>query len=195
MKAIILAGGENKRLPVIKGFLEIDGRKIIELCLELLSEIFDGVIISTNNPERYYYLGVPMIGDLVNYRGPMTGILSAMISLETPEVFVTACDMPFIKPELVKYVVSRALNGKNQSWDAVIPLYDGKPQPLLGIYSKKLIYKIEKSIREGNGSLRNFLRTINVLSISENEVRALDPEGKSFVNINSLEDYKKEIRT
>ena len=193
MKAVILAGGENKRFPVIKGFLEIEGRKIIESCLDLLAGIFDSVIISTNNPERYCYLGVPMVGDIVNYRGPMTGILSAMISLDVPEVFVTACDMHFIKPELVKHVVSRALRGKTKSWDAVIPLFDGKPQPLLGIYSKKLIYKMEKSIREGNGSLRNFLSTVNVLSISEGDVRALDPEGKSFVNINSLEDYEKEI--
>jgi len=36
MKTLILAGGENKRLPVIKGFLEIKGRRIIELNIELL---------------------------------------------------------------------------------------------------------------------------------------------------------------
>lgn len=188
MKALILAGGENKRLPVMKGFLEIKGRRIIESNVELLKEIFVCVIISTNNPECYFYLGVPMVGDIVKYRGPMTGLLSALITLEAPEIFVTACDMPFIKPELIRYIVDRW----EKRWDAVIPIFDGKPQPLLGIYSKKLVPKMEDSIRKGMRGLREFLKKIEVLYISEDEVRAIDPEGRSFVNINTVEDYERE---
>jgi molybdopterin-guanine dinucleotide biosynthesis protein A len=188
VKALILAGGENKRLPVMKGFLEIKGRRIIESNVELLKEIFDCVIISTNNPECYFYLGVPMVGDIVKYRGPMTGLLSALITLEAPEIFVTACDMPFIKPELIRYIVDRW----EKRWDAVIPIFDGKPQPLLGIYSKKLVPKMEDSIRKGMRGLREFLKKIEVLYISEDEVRAIDPEGRSFVNINTVEDYERE---
>ncbi|MDH5203300.1 MAG: NTP transferase domain-containing protein, partial [Nitrospirota bacterium] len=90
MDALILAGGENKRLSSIKGFIEINGRKIIESTLELLNKIFERVIISTNTPELYFYLGVPMVGDIMKYKGPMTGILSALLSLKAPEIFVTA---------------------------------------------------------------------------------------------------------
>ncbi|MEW6162126.1 MAG: molybdenum cofactor guanylyltransferase [Nitrospirota bacterium] len=207
MKALILAGGENKRLPVIKGFLEIEGRRIIESNIELLNGIFDCVIISTNNPECYFYLGVPMVGDIARYRGPMTGILSALVSLEAPELFVTACDMPFIKPELIRYIVDkcRTPNTENsslvtrhsspkKSWDAVIPIFDNKPQPLLGIYSKKLVKEMENNIRRGIRSLGEFLKKIDVLYISEEEVRAIDPDGRSFVNINTLEDFEKEMR-
>ncbi|MDI6890920.1 MAG: molybdenum cofactor guanylyltransferase [Thermodesulfovibrionales bacterium] len=190
MKALILAGGENKRLPVIKGFLEIEDRRIIESNIELLNGIFDCVIISTNNPECYFYLGVPMVGDIAKYRGPMTGILSALVSLEAPELFVTACDMPFIKPELIRYIVDKWA----ESWDAVIPIFDNKPQPLFGIYSKKLVKEMENNIRRGIRSLGEFLKKIDVLYISEEEVRAIDPDGRSFVNINTLEDFEKEMR-
>jgi molybdopterin-guanine dinucleotide biosynthesis protein A len=188
VKALILAGGENKRLPVMKGFLKIKGRRIIESNVELLKEIFDCVIISTNNPECYFYLGVPMVGDIVKYRGPMTGLLSALITLEAPEIFVTACDMPFIKPELIRYIVDRW----EKRWDAVIPIFDSKSQPLLAIYSKKVVPKMEDSIRKGMRGLREFLKKIEVLYISEDEVRAIDPEGRSFVNINTVEDYERE---
>lgn len=191
MKALILAGGENKRLPVMKGFLEIKGRRIIESNVELLKEIFDCVIISTNNPECYFYLGVPMVGDIVKYRGPMTGILSALITLEAPEIFVTACDMPFIKPELIRYIVDR----REKKWDAVIPIFDSKPQPLLAIYSKKVVPKMEDNIRKGLRGLREFLKKIEVLYIDEDKVRAIDPEGRSFVNINTAEDYDRERLT
>ena len=188
MKALILAGGENKRLPILKGFLELKGRKIIESNIELLNGIFDGVIIRTNTPERYFYLGMPMVGDVINYRGPMTGILSALITLKETEIFVAACDMPFIKPELIRYIVGRWTD----RWEAVIPIFNGKPQPLLGIYSKKLIPKMEESIRNRRRGLREFLNTREVHYIEEEKVREIDQEGRSFVNINTIQDYERE---
>jgi molybdopterin-guanine dinucleotide biosynthesis protein A len=206
MKALILAGGDNKRLPVIKGFIEIKGCKIIESNINLLRQIFDCVIISTNEPGLYFYLGVPMVGDIVKHKGPMTGILSALVTLEPPEIFVTACDMPFIKPQLVKYIVNKWTQSKGNSslitrqpspkngWDAAIPVFDGKSQPLLGIYSKRIIRDMEDAIKKGNRSLREFLKRLDVIYIGEEEVRAIDPEGKSFVNINTLEDYEKAIK-
>ena len=189
MDALILAGGENKRLPLIKGFIDVDGKRIIESNIELLEEIFNRVIISTNNPELYFYLGVVMVGDIVEDKGPMTGILSALTMPDVSEVFVTACDMPFIKPALVKYIVDSWDHGS----DAVIPIFEKKPQPLLGIYSKKLADCMERSIKNKERSLTRFLEKVNVRYIDEQQVRRIDPEGRSFVNINTMEDYQTEI--
>ena len=188
MNALILAGGENKRLPLIKGFLEINGRRIIESNIVLLKEVFDSVIVSTNTPEYYFYLGAPMVGDLIEYKGPMSGIISALIALNEPEIFVTACDMPFIKPALIRYMISRW----EDRFEALIPIFDEKPQPLIGIYSKKLVPKMEKSIGNQKRGLREFLNTIEVHYIKEKEVREIDREGRSFVNINTIQDYDRE---
>ena len=134
MDALILAGGENKRLPLIKGFIDVDGKRIIESNIELLEEIFNRVIISTNTPELYFYLGVVMVGDIVEDKGPMTGILSALTMPDVSEVFVTACDMPFIKPALVKYIV----NSWDHGSDAVIPIFEKKENtPRNKIQSRK----------------------------------------------------------
>jgi len=197
MDVLILAGGENKRLPVLKGFLEIRGRRIIESTIELLRTLFDRVIISTNTPESFFYLGVPIVGDVVKYRGPMAGILSAFISLEVPEIFVTACDMPFIKPALINYIVGQTkqytaeLPGMRR-WGAVIPIFGNRPQPLLGIYSREIVPMMERSIQEDTRSLRRLFKKIDVLYIPEDEVKAVDPEGMSFVNINTPEDFERE---
>jgi molybdopterin-guanine dinucleotide biosynthesis protein A len=185
MDALILAGGENKRLPLIKGFLEINGKKIIESNTELLKRIFDRVIISTNNPELYFYLGVLMVGDIMKYRGPMTGIFSVLAIPEVSEIFVTPCDMPFLNAELVKYIVHRW----SEERDAVIPVFDKRPQPLLGIYSKRIIRKLEEAIKHGKRSLREFLQEVDVLYIEEEIVRSMDREGRSFININTMDDY------
>lgn len=212
MDALILAGGENKRLPIIKGLLEINGRRIIESNIELLCKIFNRVIISTNNPELYFYLGIPMIGDVIKYKGPMTGILSSLINLEVPEIFVTACDMPFMNSNLIKYIVNKwaentehrsqnILNFTNntchsspkKSWDAIVPIFDNRPQPLLGIYSRGIAPRMEKCVKERLISLRKFLQEIDVFFITEEEVSAIDLRGKSFVNINTPEDFEREI--
>ena len=188
MDALILAGGENKRIPLIKGFLEIRNRKIIETNIELLKSIFSRVILSVNHPELYFYLGLPMIGDVVDSRGPMTGILSVFMNTESADIFVTACDMPYINAILIKYMVEKY----NDKFDALIPLYDGKPQPLFGIYAKRISGLMEQRIRAGKKSLLDFLKTINVRYINEEEVRNIDPEGRSFVNINTFKDYQRE---
>jgi molybdopterin-guanine dinucleotide biosynthesis protein A len=169
---------------MIKGFLEIHGRRIIDSNVVILERIFDKVLLSTNNPEDYCYLGLPMVGDTMRQRGPMTGILSALNIPEISEIFVTACDMPFISSELIQYIVDQW----DKKWDASVPLFESKPQPLLGIYSKNTAYHMEASIKHGKRSLRSFLKDIHVLYISEKDVRRIDREGKSFVNINTPED-------
>jgi molybdopterin-guanine dinucleotide biosynthesis protein A len=184
MNALILAGGENKRLPILKGFLEIDGKRIIESNIDVLERIFDKVIISTNDPEHYFYLGRAMVGDTMRQRGPMTGIVSVLNIPKISEIFVTACDMPFISAELIRSIVEQW----DKKWDAVVPVFNKKPQPLLGIYAKTIAQNMEKSIKRGKRSLMQFLKGINVLYIDEKEVRKIDRTGKSFVNINTPED-------
>ncbi|MEW6067452.1 MAG: molybdenum cofactor guanylyltransferase [Nitrospirota bacterium] len=189
MEALILAGGDNRRLHIIKGLIEIHGKRIIESNIEILKRMFKRVIISTNNPEIYFYTGALIIGDIIKYKGPMTGIFSALSNIAFSDIFVIACDMPFINPKLIRYII----DNWDEKWDAVIPIFDKKPQPLFGIYSKKIAESMERSIKGGRRSLRGFLEEIKVLYITEKEVRNIDPEGKSFVNINTLEDFKKEI--
>jgi molybdopterin-guanine dinucleotide biosynthesis protein A len=110
------------------------------------------------------------------------------MNTESSDIFVTACDMPYINAILMKYMVEKY----NDKFEALIPLYDGKPQPLFGIYAKRISELMEQRIRSGKKSLLDFLKTINVRYINEEEVRSIDPEGRSFVNINTFKDYQRE---
>jgi molybdopterin-guanine dinucleotide biosynthesis protein A len=188
MDGLILAGGENRRIQIQKGLLEFNGKKIIETALELFEKNFKRVFISTNSPEIFFYLGFPMIGDILNYRGPMTGIFSSFCSSSSSELFVAACDMPFINSKLIRLIVSK-YNGQ----DAVIPVFNGKPQPLLGIYSRKITDVMEERIKSEKRSMIDLLKYINVYYINEDVIAEVDPDGRSFVNINTFEEYEKEL--
>jgi molybdopterin-guanine dinucleotide biosynthesis protein A len=188
MDALILAGGENKRIPLLKGFLEIRDGRILEVSIQRLRKTFNRIILSTNTPEHYCYLGLPMVGDIVQVRGPMTGIFSVLSLPDVSEVFVTACDMPDINGILIEYIAGRWRSG----YDAVIPVFNNGPQPLFGVYAKSIVRRMEEALHHGKRSLRGLLRDSSVLYIQETEVRKIDPEGRSFVNINTMQDFEKE---
>lgn len=188
----ILAGGENRRIPYIKGLLKVNGLTIIERNLNILKEIFHRVVISTNSPEIYFPFGVPLIGDIIKERGPMAGIFSVLVSALVDPVFVIACDMPFVKKELIVYMKDRfeELSLRNDI-DAMVPRFNGEVEPLFGIYNPSIKDRVEESLKAGQKGLYVFLQNINTVYIEEQEIRDIDPDGLSFVNINTLEDYEK----
>jgi molybdopterin-guanine dinucleotide biosynthesis protein A len=180
---IILAGGENRRMPVLKAFIKINGKKIIERNLTIFKRLFKEVFIVTNQPNLYVYLGIPLLGDIYTIRGPMTGIFTSLVNASHHWVFVTACDMPFINPALIRHITSQR-NGH----DAVLPQLKDTSEPLFACYSKRLIPSMEKAILSGRTSLQDFLTNKRVKYILEKEIRKIDHKRASFININTPED-------
>ena len=188
MLAVVLAGGENRRLPITKGFIKIGGRRLIEGLLAGLGGLFDSLAISTNEPEKYYYLGVPLVGDVYPVRGPMTGIFSAL-SFFNEGAFFIGCDMPFMSVELAARL-AQAGRDTGRGWDAIVPVWEGRAEPLFAFYSPRCLPAMEKCVLSGKTSLREFLTGARTVRIDEDEVRGIDPEGLAFVNINTAADLE-----
>jgi molybdopterin-guanine dinucleotide biosynthesis protein A len=207
---VILAGGENKRMPVLKAFIEVEGKKIIERNLKLMSQLFKEIFIVTNQPEAYLYLRIPLFGDIYNIRGPMTGVFTALVNSSTPWVFISACDMPFLNERLIRYMYS-----KKNNFDAVVPRFTYSPkiplnkwkyravkgktrtnytEPLFAFYSKSLLLLMEKAILAGKPAIKDFLKNKKVKYITVKEIKEVDPEGKSFVNLNTPEDIERYLQ-
>ncbi|MDA8086963.1 MAG: molybdenum cofactor guanylyltransferase [Nitrospiraceae bacterium] len=193
MLAVVLAGGENRRLPVTKGLVEIGGKRLIEGILAALSGSFSSLAVSTNEPEKYYYLGVPLIGDVYPVQGPMTGIFSALSLYRGSEsdAFFVACDMPFIRPGLVSRMAAiRRSSGGAEGWDAIAPVWKGRPEPLFAFYSARGLPSMEGRLTAGKTALREFLADSGTVLLDEREVAGVDPDGLSFININTGEDLE-----
>ncbi|RJQ51324.1 MAG: molybdenum cofactor guanylyltransferase [Nitrospiraceae bacterium] len=183
---VVLAGGENRRMPVLKGFIEVGGTKIIERNLGILKRLFSEVFIITNQPELYSYPGVPMFGDIYNVRGPMSGIFTALVNASNKWIFVCACDMPFINTELVRYMAS-----KREGFDIVAPRRDrDRAEPLFAFYSNNVLISFEKLLLEGNRGITDFLlkHDKRVKYITPDEIKRSDPDLRSFINLNTPED-------
>jgi molybdopterin-guanine dinucleotide biosynthesis protein A len=205
---VILAGGENRRMPVLKGFIEVGGKKIIERNLNIMKRLFNEVFIITNQPEHYIHLGVPLFGDVYNTRGPMTGVLTALMNSSSRWIFVSACDMPFINPGLIRFMASERyhpaclsiLDKKHKRglmvtpqpdvYDVVVPVVHHRAEPLFAFYSKRVLNSLEQFIHSGKKSIKDFLLNHNkrVKYITSDEIKDIDPEARSFINLNTPED-------
>jgi molybdopterin-guanine dinucleotide biosynthesis protein A len=179
---VILAGGENRRMPVRKAFIEVEGQKIIDRNLSTLKRLFEEILIVTNEPGHYTYSGAQLLGDIYDMRGPMTGLFTALFHARNRWVFVSACDMPFISGPLIQYMAS-----KRSGYDAVVPYLKGRPEPLFALYSKRLLPFMEKSLLAGEKGLKDFLHNFRkrVQYIPLKELTGTGHGADSFINLNT----------
>jgi len=183
LTAVILAGGKSSRMKTNKCLISLNNKRLIEILLSNLEEIFEEIFIITNFPELYFYTGINLFGDIYPFKGPMAGIHVALKNSKY-DVFAFACDMPFIKREIIYFLSENHILHKN---NATVSSYQGKIYPLPGIYSKKLLDELGKLLENDKLSMMKLLDDTGAQVI---DVANLDKEGLSFININTEEDLK-----
>ena len=188
MTGIILAGGENRRMGTDKALLDINGRPLIEHILSVFAGLFEHTIIVTNTPDRYRSYGVEMTGDVLDIRGPLTGIYSGLLRSRDEYNFVAACDMPFLNPRLIAYMGELAAGQ-----DAVVPMFDGFLEPLHAIYRRGILPTIETQVRRQDRRIRGIFDHIQVRYITDDEIVRFDPLKRSFKNLNTPKEYKEAV--
>jgi molybdopterin-guanine dinucleotide biosynthesis protein A len=180
---VILAGGQSQRMGKDKAFLEVAGQRIIDRTVRLFQQIFPHVMVITNTPVEYVYLGVRIATDLLPGCGALGGLHTALFLAESSHVFIAACDMPMVSLKVVEY-----LTGRGPRWDVVVPEIDGMLEPLHAVYSRRCLKPIEQILGHGGRKIVEFYPRVRVLRVPEEEVRVLDPQLRSFRNINTPED-------
>ncbi|WP_338596795.1 molybdenum cofactor guanylyltransferase [Clostridium baratii] len=177
---IILSGGKNTRMNgKTKAFLNIDGYRFIDNIL-LASSDYKEKIISCNDISKYLeFKDVKLVVDKFKEIGPIGGIYSALKETTLDEALIVAGDMPFINKEILNFLGNYKFNE-----DVLVPVTNGKVQPLCSIYKKRVLETILKMIEEKDYKLKNLLNRLNVKYIDiEN--------GESFSNINTVYEYEK----
>ncbi len=185
--AIILAGGKNTRISRNKALIQLPtGETMLQNILNVLQKIFPEIIIVTNQREAYLKFGLPVVEDLIKESGPLGGIFTGLCFSESKRNFVVACDMPFIKPALIRLLLQ-----ESGSWDAIVPEVNGEVEPLFAVYSKNCIRVMFEHLQRQNLKIRQVMGKLRVKKVGATEIDRFDPEHLSFFNINTPEDLKR----
>jgi molybdopterin-guanine dinucleotide biosynthesis protein A len=187
MTGIILAGGEGRRMGRInKAFLRIEGERIVDRTKALFLQLFDEVIIVTNKPLEFIDLGIRTVADLIPGKGSLGGVYTGLFHASHPKSFVVACDMPFLKKEVIQYMVELAAE-----YDVVVPVGTAGMEPLHAIYSRRCMKPMERQIENDDLKLISIYSKLKVKKVQEEELSRLDPDLLSFRNINTLDEYER----
>jgi molybdopterin-guanine dinucleotide biosynthesis protein A len=175
--------GEDKAL---KTFL---GRPLIQRVVERLQPIADELIVTTNRPDDYRFLDLPLFPDRKPGRGALGGLYTAIASATQPIVAVAACDMPFASPTFFE-AASRLL--VEEEADVVIAKSEDGYEPLHALYRRATcLPAIEAAIEADQWKVIAWFPQVNVRVLTPDEIQQFDPSGLAFWNVNTPEEFAK----
>lgn len=166
-----------------KAFIQIEGVPIISRIYDLFKELFQEVIIVTNQKELFRNFNSKIREDLIPDKGALGGLYTGIFFSSFQYSFCVACDMPFIKKSLVQYLIKNI-----QDDDVVVPRTKDGFQPLHAIYSKNCLDPIKRIIEEGKYKIIDFYGMARVRIVEEEDFLSLDPFRESFINVNTPEE-------
>jgi molybdopterin-guanine dinucleotide biosynthesis protein A len=183
---VIQAGGESRRMGQDKGLSPFLGKTLVERVLDRVAHLAGEVLLTTNRPEGYLFLGLPLVEDAIPGRGALGGLYTALQAASQPLVAVVACDMPFASPQLLGFERDLLLEG---GYDAVIPRTVGGTEPFHAVYRKEAcLPHVLAAIQADKWRVDAWYAKANVRLLSPEETQRIDPQGMAFRNVNTPEE-------
>jgi molybdopterin-guanine dinucleotide biosynthesis protein A len=173
-------GGEPKAL------LPVGSRRIIERVIAALTPILDDLLIVTNTPERYDFLGLRMVPDAYPDHGSLGGIFSGLRAAGGDAAFTVACDMPFLHPDAVRLVVDRAGEA-----DVVIPRVGDQLETMHALYAKACLPHIEERLRTAQLKIVGFFDRVRVREVPAAAIAKIRAPELLFMNVNTPEELER----
>jgi molybdopterin-guanine dinucleotide biosynthesis protein A len=189
---IILAGGQSRRMGKNKALLPLPGNEQITFvehlaqmlaacCSEVLLVVRDQDAATAYNALPY----VRIVLDKTPGHGPLMGLYSGLSEIDSSHALVLAVDMPFVQPEMLTFLLAQPLT------DALlVPVVHAVPQVLCAIYPRSILPVIEERLLQGRRDPRSLLDVASVTYIDEARLREIDPQLRSFININTPVDLQ-----
>ncbi|ENQ3080449.1 molybdenum cofactor guanylyltransferase [Bacillus cereus] len=180
---IVLAGGRSSRFGEPKALAMWQGKTFIEHSVEALKEVVTDIVVISHpsiTNELSQILNVPVVEDIDLYKGngPLAGLLTGMEFVSADWYVVAPCDTPNVSKGWALELIERA----DETYEAIVPLAEGRKQPLLALYHYKVKEKIEQLLKEEKRSMQGLLSQCNVQYVTMTETDI-------FVNVNTKEEY------
>jgi len=183
--AVILAGGQSRRMKTDKMALSFQGKTFLEAALERFSACFDTVWVSLADPGKYPNLKAERLADIVPGRGPISGLHAALRRTSDGGVFLVAGDMPFSDPRAALRVTELS-----RGYDiAAAAGPSGRPEPLFAYYAKSVLPLVEEAVEKGENKLSNLFPKARLLVVTPAMLGDLWDE-RLLLNVNTPEDYE-----
>ena len=181
----VLAGGKSTRMGRDKALLEIGGKPLIQSAANLLKALTERVVI-LGPTEKYGFLGLPVLPDLVPSRGPLSAIYTGLERSGTAVNLFLACDMPLMEGTFLKLLLERAPLA-----DAVLlRLDDGSLEPLCAVYNRSCLPTVQANYEGQRFKLSDLFPELRTHYLTEADLQVLGLDRRVFTNLNDPGDLE-----
>jgi molybdenum cofactor guanylyltransferase len=186
ISAVLLAGGESRRMGKDKATLLFCGKPLWQIQLEMLrkfepTEIF----VSARTDPVWRPADVQFVADDPPSRGPLSGLAVSLAQMHTNHLLVLAIDMPFVTEKYLRFLCSQIKSGRG-----VIAKIDDRFEPLAAIYPQEALANVESTLCGKDFSLQ----TVTSRLAAEGKLRVMPAtakERKLFLNLNEPVDLER----
>lgn len=184
-ECFILAGGQSRRFGEDKLLFKIGNVRTVERVIRTAREVCPRVRLVAKDRDKFRDLEVEVVEDLLPDQAPIVGIYTALRTSSESVIVVLSGDLPLLKADVLRLLISKYRE------PVTVVSSGGKLHPLLGLYSRSLLPSLEEYIDEGRRSLVGFLEMAGCSVVDEEELREVDPDLSSLLNMNTKEDLKR----
>lgn len=181
---ILLAGGQSRRMGQDKAMLPFGSEPLGARLFRLLDAACAEVVVIRDPELGFPVPGARLVSDHYPERGPMEGIASGLEAINSDRALVMACDMPFVSRAIVDRLCTFAPEAP-----AVVPRGPRGLEPLLAVYSRALLPDLRRHLEGGERRIQRLLPILGYRELPYSELTGLDPELRSFWNLNDPEAY------
>lgn len=185
---VILAGGKSRRMGEDKRFLLVGEATLLDRTVSVMTKLFPEVlIVIAQDSPPLTVAGCAIYRDLIADCGSLGGLYTGLAQAASERIFVVACDMPFLNPDMIRWFVAR-----DPAADIVMAQLPDGLQPLHAVYGKRVVPVFERMATSHELKIRNiaFDPSLRVTVVSPAEWGERDPLARSFQNVNTPADLE-----
>lgn len=179
---VLLAGGKSSRMGTNKALLRFaTGEMVVERIVSRVAPLCAEVLIVTNTPDEYAFLGLPMFADAYPGASSLGGIYTGLLHASSPRALVLSCDLPLVNASLLAYLLALPFD-----YDVLMPYVEARQQPLHALYARTCLPTMQAQIESGDLKIVRLLDTLRGRIVTD-----FPPEWlPSFRNMNTPADWE-----
>ena len=183
ISAVLLAGGESRRMGKDKATVLFRGKPLWQIQLDLLRKLEPSeVFVSARTDPDWRPGDLRFVADIPPSRGPLSGLAASLVQLGSTHLLALAIDMPFMTESYLRDLCHQIV-----ACVGVVPKIDSRAEPLAAIYPREAEIDCRNALASGDFSLQTLVRRL-LETGKLREISVTGEERKLFLNVNELSD-------
>ena len=185
VSAVLLAGGESRRMGSDKATFLFRGKPLWQVQLETLQKLEPKeIFVSARIDPSWRSDRVLFVADVPPSRGPLSGLAASVSQMSTSHLLALAVDMPWMSNKYLEFLCAQVEPGCG-----VLPKIGDRAEPLGAIYPREAAIEIGRALEGTNSSLQSLACDL-IEAGKLRPIRVTQQEKKFFRNINELSDLQ-----